>query len=115
MQLLKDAGYVDALCDLKTEEGVAVSGTFIGYSYDKFKSPKGKLSTQLDHIFVKVFDKNASYTTKSHVNLKKYNGNDNLSATTEAELLVGPDGEETRDEFVSDHAAGIADIKVIKN
>jgi endonuclease/exonuclease/phosphatase family metal-dependent hydrolase len=108
IKVLKDAGYREALDDLKTADGVKVSGTFIGYSYDRFRSPKGKLGTQLDHIFVKSNDRVVS--SSSHVNLKKYDGREESHAKTETELLVGPDGVETRDEFCSDHAAGIVDF-----
>lgn len=113
-QVLKDAGYVDALTDLQTAEGVKVSGTSIMYSYDTFQPPKGKFGTQLDHIYVKSLSKGLSYKTKSHVNVKKYNGKEEQErrATCEAELLLNPDGSEMRDEFCSDHAAGIVDIEL---
>jgi endonuclease/exonuclease/phosphatase family metal-dependent hydrolase len=112
LQVLRDAGYQEALSELKTSDGVPVSGTFIGYSYDRFRSPKGKLGTQLDHIFIKSFSPDCAVRATSHVNLRKYDGRD-MGATIEMGLLVGPDGTETRDEFCSDHAAGIADVEVL--
>lgn len=113
LRVLTDAGYKEALDDLKTSDGVKVSGTFIGYSYDRFRSPKEKLGTQLDHIFVKPA-LGALMKSVSHINLKKYDGNTEATpARTEAELLLASDGSETRDQFCSDHAAGIADIEIV--
>ena len=114
LEILKKAGYQEALTDLKTTTGVPVSGTYLGYSYDKFRSPTGKLGTQLDHIFFRAIDPRKKISiTRSHVSLAKRDGTAALG-TTEAELLADPDGKECRDEFSSDHAAGIAEL-VISN
>ena len=105
MNVLKNNGYKELLNDLKTEKGIPVSGTFIGYSYDNFQAPRGKLGSQIDHIFMKILSSQLGYQSLSHVNLNTYNGTDNLDAETEEALLEG-----SRDRFPSDHVPGIADI-----
>jgi endonuclease/exonuclease/phosphatase family metal-dependent hydrolase len=113
LNVLKDAGYQEVF-ELKTSDGIAVSGSFIGYSFDKFRSPKEKLGSQVDHVFVKMLSKNCVYTSKSHVNVKKYDGSDNeVKAKSEAELLIDCEGKELRDSFCSDHLPGIVDIEVV--
>lgn len=113
VQVWTDAGYKETLCNLKTAEGIPVSGTFSGFSYDKFKSPKGTIGGgQLDHVFVKVFSKKHDFKSDCHVNLKRYNGNPEIQAKSEAELLIGPDGEDLRDTLCSDHVPGIVDLQV---
>ncbi len=114
LAILKDAGYSELLNDLKTKNGIAISGTFIGYSSDRFQCPTGTLSGQLDHIFLKNLS-NVAFGSKSYVNMKKYNGKDKEDATTQAELLMGPDGKEVRDEFPSDHVPGIVDLEILFN
>jgi mRNA deadenylase 3'-5' endonuclease subunit Ccr4 len=112
LAILKNDGYQEILNDLKTKDGVSISGTFIGYSSDKYQCPKGELSGQLDHIFLKTYP-GVLYTSQSYVNLKRYNGNDNSNATTQAELLEGLDGKENRDEFPSDHIPGIVELELV--
>ena len=97
LKIWTDAGYKEALCDLKTGNGVPVSGTFLGYSYDKFKAPKGKLGAQLDHIYVKVFSKKHAAKFASHVNLNRHDGSADAKAKSESELLIAPDGTDLRD------------------
>ena len=112
-QVLKDNGFTDALNDLRTAEGIKVSGTTTVYSYDTFQPPKGKLGQQIDHIYVKSLSAGLAYKSTSHVNLKKYDGKDaDRKATCEAELLLNAEGVESRDEFCSDHAAGIVDLEI---
>jgi len=114
LAILKDAGYSELLNDLKTKKGIPISGTFLGYSSDRFQCPVGKLSGQLDHIFLKNLS-NVVYGSQSYVNMKKYNNRDNDNATTQAELLMGPDGKEVRDEFPSDHVPGIVELEILFN
>jgi len=115
LAVLNKAGYKELLKTLVTKNGIPVSGTFSGYSCDRYKIKKDTLGGQLDHIFLKTISPDISYTSKSHVNVKRYNGNDNGNARTEAELLAGLDGKGDRDEFPSDHIPGIVALKVLFN
>jgi mRNA deadenylase 3'-5' endonuclease subunit Ccr4 len=115
LDILKNDGYIELLNNLKTKEGVRVSGTFLGYSYDRYKKIPGMLDGQLDHIFLKKLSSTIDYESTSYVNIKRYNDNDNTNATTEKELLAGVDGQENRDEFPSDHIPGIVDLKLFFN
>ncbi len=112
LKIFADAGYTAVLNNLKTSDGVSVSGTFLGYSFDKFKSPKDRFGSQVDHVFVKVFSKKHDFQSECHVNAKKYNGQPESKAATETELLVDPQGKDLRDEFCSDHLPGIVDIDI---
>lgn len=116
LSILKENGYFDASKYLKTFDGIKVSGTFIGYSNDFHKCPKNKFGDHLDHVFVKnqLPDKQ-TYETKCHVNDKKYTHLDLIPAETETDLLQGPDGEDIRDEFPSDHLPVIVDITIKKH
>lgn len=115
LAVLHRAGYKELLKTLVTKNGIPVSGTFNGYSCDRYKIKEDTLGGQLDHIFLKVISPDISYESKSHVNVKRYNGNDNENARTEVELLAGIDGKKNRDEFPSDHIPGIAVLKVFFN
>lgn len=112
LAILENDGYKELLTNLRTKSNIKVSGTFIGYSFDKFKAKPGKLSGQLDHIFLKILplSRISYYTAHSYVNVKRYNGNDNQRAITEKMLLEGRDGKENRDEFPSDHVPGIVEL-----
>lgn len=110
LMVFEKANFKELSKPLKTMEGIPVSGSFTGFSYDKYHSPKGTFGSQLDHIFYKCFSSSTvvAYEFDCHVNAKKYNGLE-IQAKTERELLIGPAGEETRDEFPSDHLPLIVD------
>lgn len=113
LAILKEDGYVELLkSPLQTKDGVRVSGTFVGYSTDKYRKIPGMLGGQLDHIFLKKLSDDVAYESQSYVNMQRYNDNDNFNATTEGELLAGLDDIEDRDEFPSDHIPGIVDLKL---
>lgn len=120
MQLLEDAGYTDLLT-LKTKDGIPVSGTFVGYLYDKFKSARGTLGNKLDHITCKSFGNAYKLAYYSYVNAKKYKGTPEVQATCESDFLKcdrsssvpQATSEEDRD-FPSDHLPGMVHIAVNK-
>lgn len=112
LQILKDAGYHEALNNLITTGGVPVSGSFIGYSYDRFKCPPDRLGTQLDHIWYRALSPEWVVETTSHVSIARRDGYE-ITAKTEAELLTAPDGSSLRDMYCSDHAAGVANFGVL--
>lgn len=117
LAILEKNNYKDALNNLKTKNGVSVSGTFIGYSLDPYKCSTEKFGDPLDHVFIKnVSPKKQSYTTICHVNAKKYNNKyDKSFAETEKNLLTGMWGEPIHNEFPSDHLPGIVDITITKH
>lgn len=117
MQVLQKAGYVDIL-SLKTETGIPVSGTFVGYSYNKYKSKPGTLGNQLDHIMCQQFGTPThALAYFSYVNPKKYRDHVEKSeaeAKEEADFLKSATSKEEDRDFPSDHLPGIAHIVLTK-
>lgn len=114
--ILTDAGYKDALDNLTTDDGIKVTGTMNPFSYDAVQPEKGKFGGQPDHVYVKLLSKLHTYRSKSHVNVKKYDGTDaDNKARTEAELVMDAQGKSLRDTFCSDHLPGIVDIEIVAN
>lgn len=113
LKIFENAHFKDLSKNLKTAEGVAVSGSFIGFSYDKYRSPEGTFGSQLDHIFYKCFTNSnkQQYKFDCHVNVQKYNDRLEIQAKTERDLLIGQNGKETRDDFPSDHLPLIVDAQ----
>lgn len=86
--------------DISVENHYGPDGTWIGWEYDKYAAPFGKVGERLDHIFVRHFN----VTREGVLNLKV---NDSLDA------LINPSEAEFNNiTYPSDHLPAIADIVV---
>lgn len=93
--------------NLTTSEGIPVSGTFTGYTYDRFIPEKGHLSTQLDHIFFKkmnpIENESNEIECTSTVDLKRHDGTDKPVEKLEDYLVDPETNEDLRNLLPSDH------------
>lgn len=113
MHILHNAGYYDALSSLKTRYGIPISGSFLGYSYDQFKSPQDRFKSQLDHIFVNPASTHNVHVLSSYLNTRTRDSDNEVGATCEKDVLYNSSGECVRDQFPSDHMPGIVDFELL--
>lgn len=110
VELFKTNGFTDLTAVLKSETGLELDGTFVGRlgqkePVDKFIPPTGEVGGRFDRIkYIAIAVKSIAERYRCVVDLKKYNGKpEPKEITSVKQLLVGPDGEDRRNEFPSDH------------
>ena len=118
MKVFSEKRFCDLIEYPKTIAGTPVSGTFVGYSWDKyFKTPEAKkvdfkrdkFHGLLDHIFCKTIGTHMAYW--SYVNTHRYqHGTLERPITKESDIFY-VEGKEDRS-FPSDHVPGIAHLLI---
>lgn len=118
MEVYRSKGFIDGITSspLKNQDGLPISGTFMGYSPDPFKCTDGKFGDSLDHIWYRTFNQSEQW----EINIRScfvstITGDKELDCrkiTQEKELLVAADGAPLRDRYPSDHLQGILDVEV---
>lgn len=121
MNIYKENGFVDGVTSspLQNQDGVRISGTFMGYSPDPFKCSEEKFGASLDHIWYRTFNKDDSWD----INIKRcfvatLTGEPELDSRKiekESDLLTGSDSSPLRNRYPSDHLPVILDFELRTN
>ncbi len=118
MHAYKSNEFIDAVTasPLKNQDGIPISGTFIGYSPDKFKCPNERFADSLEHIFYRVFNQDNNWSISVNKcfasTLTTDQELDRRKIQSEQDLLIAPDTSPLRDKYPSDHLPVILDFQL---